>query len=213
MSCPSRSVLARCVVPAALAIAAVLVCAPAAASAQECDEIRWELRNKYNPFTNELDLVRVPVCYRNGVPSTRPHTKRAKPKATRRQLGLLRFKPSAKVSETVRTRLLAELVGDSQDPSADKARETISSGSLLSQFQTSLGQQHWSTRDAGDIYAYAYIVCWLGANEKTKVSDAVRRGGPQGPEEPARARPELPQVRRRRAAGAGRAGSRRTPSR
>jgi hypothetical protein len=145
----------------------------------ECDDVRWELRNQWNPFGGGLNLIRVPVCYDFGSPATKPQKKKgkkAKPKGpTRKQLRALRFKPSPEISAEVRERLLDELVGDGVGEEADKAREIISSGNLLAQFEASVREQQpdWSTRDLGDMFTFAYLQLWLTANEKSKVSTPV----------------------------------------
>ncbi|WP_320673141.1 hypothetical protein [Patulibacter defluvii] len=158
-----------------IAMAALLAPAASATAADgRCDEIRWELRNKFNPFTDDLGLIRIPVCYRNGKRVPSPGTTRPKErKATKRQLRLLRFAPSDAVSRRVQERVTAAYVGDDQGPQADRARAQIASGDLVSQFRKSLREQRWSTRDAGDYHALGYIVCWLGVNGKRKVSDRV----------------------------------------
>lgn len=138
----------------------------------KCDEIRWVLKNKFNPFTDSLDLIRVPVCYVDGKAVTR--TTKAKRKGpTRRQLRRLRFDPSEAVSARVRERMIEDYVGDSQDPEAVQFRDEVASGKLMRLFNESVREQGWSTRDAGDVYALAYMQCWLGVNDERKLSDRV----------------------------------------
>jgi hypothetical protein len=144
----------------------------------ECDDIRWELRNQWNPFGGGLNLIRVPVCYDFGSPATKPEKKQEKKKAkrtrpTRKQLRALRYVPSPAISADVRQRLLDELVGDAQGETADKAREIIGSGNLLAQFHASVRVGGWSTRDLGDMFANGYIQMWLAANEKSRISGPV----------------------------------------
>jgi hypothetical protein len=143
----------------------------------ECDDVRWELRNQWNPFGGGLSLVRVPVCYDFSSPSTKPQkSKKAKRKGpTRKQLRALRFVPSEEISAEVRERLLDELVGDAQGETADRARELIVSGNLLTQFQDSAREQGWSTRDLGDMFSFAYIQLWLHANEKSEIKNSIAR--------------------------------------
>jgi hypothetical protein len=158
-----------------LLVAMTAVLAPAARA--DCDDVRWELRNQWNPFGTGLSLVRVPVCHDFTSPATKPRKARAKPEQpTRRQLRALRFRPSAAVSADVRERLLTELVGDAQGPDADTGREMIASGNLLAQFHSALRRQRWSTRDVGDMYALAYIHCWMGVHEKPRLSNAIAAG-------------------------------------
>jgi hypothetical protein len=172
----SRGVALLCAVLIALI---ALGGAFASTARAECDDIRWELRNVWNPFGGGLSLVRVPVCHDFGSPTTEPRKKQGKKTApkepTRKQLRALRFVPKAAISADVRERLLAELVGDAQGASADKAREIIGSGNLLAQFHAAVRDQGWSTRDLGDMFTLAYMQLWLAANEKTKVKTPVVR--------------------------------------
>lgn len=181
MSHPVAAVRSRLALLCAVLIVAVALTGTFASTARaECDDVRWELRNQWNPFGGGLNLIRVPVCYDHSSPSTKPQTKKAKRKGpSRKQLRALRFVPSEEISADVRERLLDELVGDTQGDTADRAREFIVSGSLLTQFQESVRKQGWSTRDLGDMFSFAYVQLWLHANEKTELKttivSAVRR--------------------------------------
>jgi hypothetical protein len=176
---PSLAVVrSRVAVLCAVLIALVAVGGVFASPARaECDDIRWELRNVWNPFGGGLSLVRVPVCHDFSSPTTEPGKKKRKKAApkepTRQQLRALRFAPKARISADVRERLLDELVGDAQGESADQARQIIGSGNLLAQFHAAVRRQGWSTRDLGDMFTLAYIQLWLTANQKTKVKTPV----------------------------------------
>jgi hypothetical protein len=161
---------------AALIAAFSLTGAFASTARAECDDIRWELRNQWNPSGGAMNLIRVPVCHDFSSPSTKPQKKRSKPKGpTRRQLRALRFVPSESVSADVRERLLEELVGDAQGEMADTARGIIGSGNLLAQFHTAVREHGWSTRDLGDMFTFAYLQLWLGANERQRISTPVEK--------------------------------------
>lgn len=162
---------------AAFTAAIVASGAFASAARAECEDIRWELRNIWNPGGGAMSLVRVPVCHDQASPTTKPQKeqrKKAKRKRpTRKQLRALRFVPSDAISANVRERLLTELVGDAQGETADQARQIIASGNLLAQFNESVRKQGWSPRDLGDMFAMAYIQLWLAANTKTRISTTV----------------------------------------
>jgi hypothetical protein len=166
----------RTLLCAALIAAFSLTGAFASTAGAECDDIRWELRNQWNPSGGAMNLISVPVCHDFSSPSTKPQKKRSKPKRpTRRQLRALRFVPSESVSADVRERLLDELVGDAQGEMADQAREIIGSGNLLDQFEASVREHGWSRRDLGDMFTFAYLQLWLSANERVRISTPVEK--------------------------------------
>lgn len=160
-----------------LVVIAVVVASAVFASAAraECEDIRWELRNVWSPGGGAMTLVRVPVCHDHVSPTTTPkrHSKAKRP--SRKQLEALRYQPSEAVSTDVRARLLVELVGDAQGQTADQARQIISSGNLLAQFEAAVREHGWSTRDVGDMFTMAYLQLWMAANEQSRISTRVER--------------------------------------
>ena len=156
---------------ASLVVLGALAMVSASAAQAECEQIVWQTRWQPDPFgTSGGSLIRVPVC-RDGTPSTKPRTQRAKPEQpTRAQLRALRFRPSEAVSATVRARMIEQLAHGEQ---AEPVRAMIESGELMRQFHANLRTHGRSTRDVGDAYAEAYTALWMVVNDRTNLKGSI----------------------------------------
>lgn len=157
-----------------MAVCTLGAIAPAAAVA-DCSDIRWEVR--WSPDLSGAtggSLISVPVCYdgRTAAPAPTKRTKRQRREPTRAQYHALWFVPSAEVSRKVQERMIEQqAVGDA----AAAVTAFFRSDQAMRQFRAAVRRTGWSTRDLGDMYAYAYTQMWLLVNEQTRISTPVQK--------------------------------------